>query len=882
MSVAILKRFNNANKYKQCAYFTQKEGTTENVTRVPWEDYINFIKEYSEFVESKKYDGSHLYEISGEDNEITLRVNFVFNFIETKAKIEKTDYSTILPVIGETIVDTLEVEGNESSCCVCQGKSGKKTVLEFIFPSIRMRKNYFNDVMHGILAERLSESVIKKYLPDFKGDWDTVIQPMNSINHFYGCPYGKDLPVTKFMGIWSSDGTFLDEDLGDIFPVSSNQTLVSHCSNELRTIDTEELSDIIPFVITNIYAQTTTIPKEKDSANPSHFSEISSANEEDMLTNLFPLIPQELFKNPMYQYQIGRCVFNIFKKDRNGIEFLEDSVKENINWRNMWKDYTKNTGVEDFLSIKTIAYFARKYNEEKYEQWHRDWMKDCVEKSYDLVEMHIAEVIYRYFWLDYLTVGKGEWYRISDNGTRLVKCLGNKHFLSRFGEIIEFYSRELKDNADDIGSTLGIGQSEKRMNMTEKTKAIARIINKLGKKSDQKAFEFHCEKRFYREDIEQYFDDNPRLIAWANTVSEVYGNKIYCRPGKMEDFITMNSEIEYHPSRYGMEHPDVEALLLWFKMVFLEEELIEYFLKICASFLYGRNIEKSIYAFCGKGDNSKSMICKLLQKVLSVMAVDFPVAVLTDDRQTGTFGPEVAQAKGARAAFVAEPEDSIPFQGNLAKRLSGGDRIFARKLYENGGSFTPMFKMIIGCNDVPRFENADKAVEDRLKILPFPSRFVDDAPDSLEEQFKQRRFQKDPLFEEKLDDFREPMVWLMCHYFEKYRTEGLKPPQSVIEYNKRYWERNDPYKRFVHENYEYTGEKSDMLPITKTYTAFKTWYMTNMNTKRKGVPEINIFEKHLSSDNLFGDADRRIWRGWRHHICDDGASKKRDDNDGID
>ena len=130
----------------------------------------------------------------------------------------------------------------------------------------------------------------------------------------------------------------------------------------------------------------------------------------------------------------------------------------------------------------------------------------------------------------------------------------------------------------------------------------------------------------------------------------------------MEDFVTMSSEIPYCPNNYSMDHSDVKALLLWFRMVFIEEELIDYFLKICASFLYGRNIEKCIYAFCGKGDNSKSMICKILQKVLSVMAVDFPVSVLTDDKQTGTFGPEVAQAKGARVAFIAEPEDSIPFK----------------------------------------------------------------------------------------------------------------------------------------------------------------------------------------------------------------------------
>lgn len=889
MSDKIIKSHYTTRVHKPGAHFIQKGNGPQKTFKIGWENYISFISKFGEHTQSKSFDNVHIYEESQENEEITLRVNLIFDFNKEQAEIDNEHIGIILRYVGEVIFDCLEIEGTEAASCVCVGKKEKISVLEYIFPTIKIKYSYYNETMLPKICENLSSATIKSYIPEFKGDWERVLQPMSNINHFYGCEYAKDFPIPIFKGIWTSDGMFTgDDDVRDSFSVRGNYLLINNCSTELKNFNEEECENVLPFILTSFYAQHVTIPKEKEFIVSSFSSEISSSSEIDMIYHLFPLISQERFNNPMHCYQIGRCVFNIFKKEENGIEFLIDSVKQKVNWEKLWEKYSKNTGVEDFLSIRTIAYYAKSDNPTLYNHWHAEWMKESVEKSYGLVGMDIAEVMYRYFWLDYLTIGstngKTIWYRMSDKNNRLVRCIGDgeNSFTNKFSEMTQFYSRCLKESADDIGSILGTSSSEKKMSIADKTKAIASIIKKIGSKSGQKEMEHHCSKRFNREGVDQYFDDNPNLIAWSNVVTEIYENNIYCRQGKMEDFLTMSCEIGYYPKKYHINHPDIKALLYWFKMVFIIEDVIEYFLKMCASFLYGRNIEKSIYAFCGRGDNSKTMICKLLQKVLGVMAVDLPVSTLTDDKQDKEFGSSIAQAKGARAGFVAEPEDSIPFQGNLMKRLSGGDRIFARKLYTDGASFIPMFKIIIGCNDVPRIENADKAVQDRLKILPFPSKFTDDAPEDVEEQFRLKRFPKDDQFEEKIDSFREPMAWLMGHYFYKYRTEKLKLPDAVIEYNKKYWDRNDPYKRFVNENYEYTGNTNDMLPITKTYTAFKSWFMTNMNARKKGVPEINIFEKHLSSPELMGEPNaKRIWTGWRSVLCD-ADTRKSNRNDGID
>ena len=183
------------------------------------------------------------------------------------------------------------------------------------------------------------------------------------------------------------------------------------------------------------------------------------------------------------------------------------------------------------------------------------------------------------------------------------------------------------------------------------------------------------------------------------------------------------------------------------------------------------------------------MIKKLREGVLGVYNVDFPVSMLTDSNQNRSGpSPEVAQAKGRAAPILPNLMGTFPM-GSLIKRYSGGDSIFARNCNENRGSFEPMFKMILYCNAVPPVEEADEATMNRITVVPFLSVYCQDAPATEEEQFHQKKFPMDPLFEDKVKKFRKPMLWLMVHYFNRYMTEGLSKPPLVKQYTEKYWKR---------------------------------------------------------------------------------------------
>lgn len=864
--------------------FSRENKPGAALVKIGWDKYLPFWKDYCEALDENPhaFESSQLYECN--KDETSLRFTFSFKFVKSTSSICDNDIENIIPVIRETIFKTLQLDSNEAIACVSSTSGGNSLILDYQFPAIRVDKDYFNKTIQPYFCDRLRSAGVKKNLPEFKGDWEAIILPLTVYSPVYGCRFSKDEERLKFIGMWSSTEFKLEEDLTESFTAKKHALFQSNCSREIETID-EDTTDYTPVIFSSLYSRATTLPKiNEQSSKFSYVTEVSSSSEMDMIYHLLPILGTHRFENDMFRWQVGRCIFNIFQRDQSGLDLLNTyspSFKE-ANLENWEDSYPNDTGVNDYLSIRTIGYFAKIDNPDEYQLWHASWMNEAIVKSFDMVELNIAEVMYRLLWLDFTTVGMNTWYRFSSYGTKLVKSIANVEFKKRFNDVIHFYSKVLTESTMNLSSISMVDapDSKLRDSTIDKNKIIGTIMKYLGKGSNQNAIEKLCFIKFYREGVDKFFDTNPALMGWNNCISEVYNKKVFVRPGKMEDFVTMNSDISYDENEYTWDHPKITEVLYWFETAFVDPDLVDCFLKICSSFLYGRNVEKSVYAFCGPtGDNSKSMVQLMLERLFAVYCINFPVSVLTDARQSGGGpSPELAQAKGARIANVAEPDGKIPFMGSLIKRYSGGDTFFARGNHQDGGAIEAMFKMILYCNAVPPIDGADEAVEKRLKIIPFLSKYCNNAPKDIDEQFAKRRFPMDPLFEKKINLFRRPMLWIVINYYEKYSSEGIVPPQIVVDYTKQYWEDNDPYKLFKNENLVETNSDGDKISITNCYKIFKVWYSANFNTKKTGVPELSTMVRHLSAGNLLGEPKNRIWNGWRIQLPaqNDDTTRKHD------
>lgn len=883
------------------AYFSTSQDPSGHF-KVAWPKVISFWKDYCELLmDSPSIVGKAcLYEYNNHD--ATLRV--LFRFVHTKKVVNivtERFMCMALAIVQETIQNFIEddslIIGVVSKYInnPIPGIDGNlRDEIEFKFPRCRVSQSIYNEKilpeiknrfrLHRLMSTLSSEPI---------GDWDTILQPMENYFPLLGTKTNSEIWSQPLEIYRCSDiinipivyGQTLEEtecDLYDVFDQTDHSWLRTRASAQRAIVEQPDKEIcFIPMIMSSFFANEITNfhfveePIYEDVKSKSRIgSDISSDDQTDMVQYLMPMISKERLKNNMYWLEIGRTLYNIFHKDLDtGFEIwntydVHPEPREDYN-REKWDAFGDDTGVNDYLSHRTIGTYAREDSPDRYSQWHFAWMEESVKKSMSVIESDVAEVIYRYLWLDYLTVGNNVWYKFEPGSTRLVKLLNPTRFLKEFEGIRNLY-RSLLDSS--VKKSIDITSKplvKDKKGEYDESKVILTIIKKLGTSIFQNAMIKQCAITFYRDDVESVFDMNPNLIAWSNVVSCVYGSDIYTRPGKMEDFLTKTTGVRLEPKLYSWEHPLVREIMDWFRKVFPadengNEDLLDYFLKICASFLYGRNSEKYLYAFAGASNAGKSQIIKLFKKVLGTTYwVTFPNELLTGTKRDSSGpSPEIAQAKAARGGVFSELDAGIPIKSGKVKALTGGDDFYARNNHSDGGAIEAMFKTIIMCNQIPQIEGADAAIiENRFRYLPFLTIFSRDAPKDPEEQKKKRIYPMDELFDSKLDSFKKPMAWIMYQYFPKYRREKLPSPKIVEEYTRRHWEENDPYQMFFRIFLIPDDSEGAKLNSATVYSRFGPWF--RMTFPQSNKPDQRTMTAQFSELSRMGLQVDHCWVGWK-------------------
>jgi phage/plasmid-associated DNA primase len=567
-------------------------------------------------------------------------------------------------------------------------------------------------------------------------------------------------------------------------------------------------------------------------------------NDEFLLCQkMISMLNVERFNRENFWLDIGKALYNIDKNTDKGLNLWIKSTSKALN--NL-KDFMLTEGSLEStcrtifnslnntcITYKTLAWYAKEDNPEKYAEWHKEWCRASMETALNGIDTDLAEALYRVHWLEYVcpSLSPPRWFRFHDNkwtqndsGVSLRIAISST-FRGTFEGARAQLNRKIAESTDEAYKAKA-ELINKKLNV---------LIAKLGTGKMKDAIMKEAKEKFHAPKFMSLLDKNPDLTGVVNGVLEIQGKDVIFRAAKPEDYITMSTSVKYEKLSY--EHPLVKELLKWLGQTFTDEDLRHHFCKFAASLLIARNADKIFPVFTGEGgDNSKSMIVKLFECTMGVYSIKFPVAMLTEKFSSASGpNPQLARARGARIAFLDEPEDDVSLQKGTIKRYTGGDSFFARLLQENGGDVEATFKMVLVCNKVPIIPNADKAIKKRTRLFPFLSTWSMDAPKSEEEQMKQRLFKMDPNFEKRIPKLASAFLWLMTQYFHVYANEGLPDPQIITEYTENYWRDNDVYAQFAAEKIEVVYIDSDMtekdtnvkLSLTELYQEFKDWYTIN-------------------------------------------------------
>ena len=125
------------------------------------------------------------------------------------------------------------------------------------------------------------------------------------------------------------------------------------------------------------------------------------------------------------------------------------------------------------------------------------------------------------------------------------------------------------------------------------------------------------------------------------------------------------------------------------------------------------------------GRNGKGLTIQFIQNVLGdEMYYTGDNSVLQREVGTGSINQSLANMGGKRCVVFSEGSADTKFKVSSLKHISGGDQINARGIYSSDTNTRLCSTSIIDCNAIPPLDKIDAAIDPRIKLIPFNSRFL--------------------------------------------------------------------------------------------------------------------------------------------------------------
>ena len=569
------------------------------------------------------------------------------------------------------------------------------------------------------------------------------------------------------------------------------------------------------------------------------------------------------YKN--YWYDIGKSIYNIYDGTSRGLNVIKNYTKDIELLDEIENEYYYKFANEPY-DIRTLAYYAKLDNPELYNDWHSKWIYNDIIFSLTGENVPIEKVIYKVLWLEYIydPVSK-EYYHFTQN--RLKRDLGSLEFAeSLTDKIIPLYENLRNDFAKKIIEEKNPGTKK---GFEETIKLSTAIIKKLNTNAFRNSVINGAKSKFKDDLFKSSSDENLNTMSWKNGVTECYDKTITFRGGKLQDYITKSTNLNF-PISYDDNHPHVKFMYEYFNMLHVDPELRYFFLKEQSSFLLGGNDEKYFRNWIGESNASKSQYVKFLSNTFGDYFVNLPNSIITLNRFGSSNGhcPELEQAKGARIAMVSETSIDEPLDCAKIKKFTGNDGYYSRTHHSEGGTRSLTFKLIHMSNVIANVPNADEAfINARDIIIPFQSKWVINPPDSKEEQYRLKLFKIDKSFSQRIKYYSQAQAYLMFKYFNVYKTEGTDIlPKCVLKVTNEHHQNMDPYYNFiqdklitVYSNLETkTLDRDENMAVIDLYTHFKSWFIAF-------YPDIKpsnqmIFKKEMVKIDRLGPLDSTIYK----------------------
>jgi len=514
--------------------------------------------------------------------------------------------------------------------------------------------------------------------------------------------------------------------------------------------------------------------------------------------------------------------------------------------------------IEKQVKMGTLYHWVKQDNFAKYEEIRDEDNVDYAYNNNSGTHVEIANLIVRLYRHEYCcapNVKSYDWFHYEGHYWKAIQQPMDLRgaISTRIRQIYVKADRMISDN-----ELLPNISEEMKKSLMEKKKRIMKVKQSLENSGFKDSVMKELTEKFYKEDFKDKLNLKVSLLGVGNGVLDLHvvdpdTKKVYVefRDGRPDDNISLQMgknkgfpAINYVP--YDSSNPHNKEIIEFFRKLFPNDELREYFLTLLSACLFGRNKEQRFYVLQGEGSNGKSALMRLIEMVFGEYQCSTQATLVTRKQDSsGAAAPQLVKLKNMRFVSLQEPEEGEKINASLMKQLSGEDMISARGLYQDLVTFAVTARIFLCCNRLPPVNTVDNGAWRRLRVIKFESEFRDaDAFKNeahIKEMAKQNIFPKESSIETSPDHgfpaWREAFLSMLVWYYkEKYLPTDceLKEPNSVNSESKDYKASNNSFASFMTDRLiKEIGCETETKEIRKDY---KIWLSDNPE-RRSITPE---------------------------------------------
>ena len=375
------------------------------------------------------------------------------------------------------------------------------------------------------------------------------------------------------------------------------------------------------------------------------------------------------------------------------------------------------------LTIKTIHYYARLYNKNKYE------IRFCKNTTEIFIEDFIYDILGSktdYDFAIYFCKKWGEIFKCIDVNNKIfykfninqlwekfenTSCIREIISNEMFGDFVKYqehFQTELTNYNDAT-------EEYEKINRTIKN--IAEICIKLKKTNDKNNITREITDKIFDSQFEKILNKKKGFLPIQNNkIINVETLEILDRT--MEHAFTFECPVDY----VNMSIDEENYVKQYFLDLFCGNEgTMQCVIDILKSIFCGKKL-RYFFFFVGKGCNGKSLLFKILNEIFSKTMDTIDTKIILETKQSSGLSTEFQKLDKIYLGYITELTESDKLNTKIIKKISGGDPVDYRGLYKDNVTIIPTCNLCALTNELPYFK-VEKGITDRLVTIPFNNTF---------------------------------------------------------------------------------------------------------------------------------------------------------------